>query len=159
MARPKKTTQGGTQSVEKPDKSHCRPKNTSITKILHQKAANPKLTNRQLAKINNVSQQAISQMFQRYGINENYLESFKEHRADILAGIQETVLGTLTVEDIKGASFRDRTVAMGILYDKERLERGQSTSNVATILATNVIEAGKQWTKAPATEAEIVAPD
>jgi hypothetical protein len=35
----------------------------------------------------------------------------------------------------------------GVLYDKERLERGQSTSNVATILATAVIEAGKQWVK------------
>jgi hypothetical protein len=114
--------------VRKADPSKA-PKHTSVAKILNQKALNPSLTHKQIAKANNVSQQAVSQMFARYGIDHNYLESFKTHRADILAGLQETVVGTLSLDDIKGASFRDRTVALGILYDKERLERGQSTSN------------------------------
>ena len=52
-----------------------------------------------------------------------------------------------TEDDINKASVRDRTILLGTIYDKERLERGQSTSNVATILATAVIEAGKQWQK------------
>ena len=75
----------------KPTRKSKAPKNTSVAKILNQKALNPKLTQRQLAQINNVSQAAISQMFKRYGIDENYLEKFKENRADILTGVQESI--------------------------------------------------------------------
>lgn len=154
MGRPKKIPSVGCEDVEK---SRYLPKKTSVAKLLKQKALNPSLSIRELAEINGVSKQAVSQMFQRYGIDEAYLEKFKEHRADLFAGLQDTVLATLTSEDIKGASLKDRTIAFGVLYDKERLERGQSTSNVATILATAVIEAGKQWTKAAVIEAQIVA--
>ena len=31
--------------------------------------------------------------------------------------------------DIEKASLRDKVIAAGVLFDKERLERGQSTSN------------------------------
>jgi len=120
------------------------PKNTPVAKLLEQKALNPSLSIRKLAKINNLSQQAVSQMFKRYGVNENYLESFKEHRADILAGIQETVASTLTEADIKDASVRDRTILLGTLYDKERLERGQSTSN-SHILISAVMAACEDY--------------
>lgn len=68
-------------------------------------------------------------MLIRYGINDKCLESFKKSRADIFAGIQESVAASLSEEDIKKASVRDRTILLGTLYDKERLERGQSTSN------------------------------
>ena len=36
-------------------------------------------------------------------------------------------------EDIKKASPRDKAIIFGTLYDKERLERGQSTVNLASI--------------------------
>lgn len=121
------------------------PKNTPIKKILNHISLNPDATQKEIAEACNVSHQAVSQMLIRYGINDKCLESFKKSRADIFAGIQETVASTLSEGDIKKASVRDRTILLGTLYDKERLERGQSTSNVATILATHVIEAGKQW--------------
>lgn len=105
------------------------PKNTSAVKLLNQMALCPGITQTQLAKAVNVSKQAVSQMLQRYGINANLLESFKTNRADIMAGLQETVAASLTEDDIKKASVRDRTILFGTLYDKERLERGQSTSN------------------------------
>lgn len=109
------------------------PKNSDIAKILAVKAENPKLNNSQLAKIAGISKQALSQMFQRYGIDQERLEEFKASRADIFAGLQETILSTLTCDDIKKASVRDRIIAAATLYDKERLERGQSTSNVSVL--------------------------
>jgi hypothetical protein len=77
---------------------------------------------------------AITQILKRYGIERNLVESFKENRADIFAGIQESVAQSLTDADIKKANLRDRTMLLGVLYDKERLERGQSTSNQSIIL-------------------------
>lgn len=110
------------------------PKNTPVARLLEQKALNPNLSIRQLAKINSVSAASVSEMFKRYGINKEFLESFKKNRADIFAGIQETALSTLTVDDIKKASVRDRTILIGTLYDKERLEKGGQDANQVTIL-------------------------
>ena len=87
-----------------------------------------------MAKSANVSRAAITQTLKRYGIERNMLESFKQNRADIMAGIQETVAASLTEDDIKKASVRDKTILFGTLYDKERLERGQSTSNQSIML-------------------------
>ena len=39
----------------------------------------------------------------------------------------------LSDDDIKKASARDKAIVFGTLYDKERLERGQSTVNLASI--------------------------
>jgi predicted DNA-binding protein YlxM (UPF0122 family) len=124
----------------KPAKSKA-PKNTPIKKILNQISLNPDITQKELAERCNVSRQAVSQMLIRYGIDDKCLESFKKSRADIFAGIQETVAASFTPEDIKKASFKDRVVAMGILYDKERLERGESTQNISVRLASAVLDA------------------
>jgi hypothetical protein len=50
---------------------------------------------------------------------------------DILAGIQDRVLLSITDEDIKRASLLQRTTAVAQLYDKERLELDLSTANVS----------------------------
>jgi hypothetical protein len=109
-----------------------KPKHTSIKKIVNQLALGA--TQAQVAKSVNVSRPAITQILKRYGIERNLVESFKENRADIFAGIQESVAQSLTDADIKKANLRDRTMLLGVLYDKERLERGQSTSNQSIIL-------------------------
>ena len=56
---------------------------------------------------------------------------YKDLRADILAELQRKILGkcdlrTLKIGDAK--DLKDATLAYGILYDKERLERGQATA-------------------------------
>ena len=43
------------------------------------------------------------------------------------------LLSAISDTDIKKASLRDKVIAAGILFDKERLERGQSTSNVSVL--------------------------
>lgn len=62
--------------------------------------------------------------------------SFKDRRADILAAKQQVVLSALNPDKIKEASARDQVIIFGTLYDKERLERGQSTSNAAVVIAS-----------------------
>lgn len=95
------------------------------------------------------SHSAVAERLKPYIQNDEIdLEAFKSNRADLMAMKQAQVLGALTIEDVEKASAKDKALVYGILYDKERLERGQSTSNVATILATAVIAAGRQWKKA-----------
>ena len=45
----------------------------------------------------------------------------------------------ITDEDIKGINPLQRVVAMGILYDKERLESGKSTANINVVEVTGTI--------------------
>ena len=79
----------------------------------------------------NTSIQHVQQVCQRYGINLQATESFRKQRADILSGMQERILHSVDLEAINNASLMQRAATFGILYDKERLERGQSTANVA----------------------------
>jgi hypothetical protein len=55
------------------------------------------------------------------------LKSYKENRADIFAIHQQRVLENVTTEKLQKAQLNTLMPALGILYDKERLERGQST--------------------------------
>ena len=45
--------------------------------------------------------------------------------------MQERILHSVDLDAINSASLMQRAATFGILYDKERLERGQSTANVA----------------------------
>ncbi len=49
----------------------------------------------------------------------------------MLAEYQRKIIKSITASDIKEAKLKDRVVAFGVLYDKERLERGLSTENIA----------------------------
>jgi hypothetical protein len=117
-----------TSNKPTPDK---RPKNTPIDVVIDQIARNPNLTTMELGKLNGVDHSAVVRLLQRHGITRERVEDYKTGRADLLAGLQETVLASITGDDIKKASLRDKVIAMATLYDKERLERGQSTQNAS----------------------------
>jgi len=59
------------------------------------------------------------------------VQAYKNNRADVFAGKQAELLNALTSKKQKDMSGLQAVTALGILYDKERLERGQSTSNIA----------------------------
>ncbi len=77
------------------------------------------------------SKQSISKRLQRLNIQPNGLQQYKKNRADLLAYYQLQLLNALTPADIKKMNPVQRITCFGILYDKERLERGQSTENIA----------------------------
>lgn len=110
-----------------------RAKNTPITKLLDQVKRCPAITTRELGKLNDVSHAAVVRLFQRHNIDRQRTDDYKGNRADFLAGLQEKVLASITENDLEKASLRDKVISMGVLFDKERLERGQSTVNLASI--------------------------
>ena len=89
-----------------------------------------------IAEIVGVQPNAASYALKRYNVQQNVedLEQFKQHRAEIFAGKQAQILESIDNEDIKKAGLKDRMMALGIIYDKERLERGKSTQNMAGFL-------------------------
>lgn len=126
-----------TEAPQKPpiDRSH---KNVPITKVVDQLERNPGITYRELGKLNDTSHVAMIKLLSRHGITRENVEEYKTGRADLLAGLQERMLAAITEEDLTKASLRDKIISTGVLYDKERLERGQSTVNAATVISLSV---------------------
>lgn len=102
--------------------------------IIEIKTKHPDLSSVEIGKMVGCDHSNVIRTLQRYGIDKAETEDYKSHRADILAGIQVKLLKSITDEDIKGMPVGQRFMGYGILYDKERLERGQSTSNESIIV-------------------------
>jgi hypothetical protein len=101
--------------------------------IVKAKRDNPTLTTREIGKLTDCDHSHVVRVLSRYGIESKEVQDYKDHRADIFSGIQNKILKSVTEEDIQKASLQVKAMAFGVLYDKERLERGQSTENVSII--------------------------
>jgi hypothetical protein len=100
--------------------------------IIHLKKQNPRATATAIAKLAGADISYTIQVMQRYGLIAQNVNDYKQHRADILAGLQNRLLESITPEDIQKAPVGSRVLAVAQLYDKERLERNQSTANIST---------------------------
>ena len=89
------------------------------------------LTFAQIGKLMNCTRQAAHKAFQGIATEFRGVEKFKDIRADLFAMFQKKLLYSLTSKDIKSMAAGSRITAAAILYDKERLERDKSTSNVS----------------------------
>ena len=85
----------------------------------------------QIASICHVTKGAISRRLSKTDEAIRMTDAFCEDRANILAWYQQRILRHLTEAKLRKASARDLVISMGVLFDKERLQRGQSTSNIA----------------------------
>lgn len=95
---------------------------------------NHHLSYSQIAAIQGVTPQAIhGKIKDLLPIPETQV--FIDHRADILAHTQLRLLSELDDERLKKAPAGSLVLAACQLYDKERLERGMSTQNLASIHA------------------------
>lgn len=103
----------------------------------------------EVAKKHGVYPSSIHRLRNRYGGLKETVAEFVKNRADILAENQELglqiskmVLKSMASEEAINALDPRQKIALltaantgvGILYDKERLERGQSTANVQSLL-------------------------
>ena len=93
----------------------------------------------QIAKIQGVSKQAVHKRLQAFLPNDS-TELYKNNKADILATAQLKIITQIDQPRLKKAGLRDLVVSAGILYDKERLERGQSTHNVSYNVITDQLK-------------------
>ncbi len=108
----------------------------SLTIKMHQGG----MSNSQIAEVQGCDISNITRTLQRYGCITNVIEDYKANRADILAGLQERLISNITPEDVKKAPLGSKVLAVAQLYDKERLERGLSTSNIDSHVVTAKIE-------------------
>ena len=95
---------------------------------------NHHLSYKAIAAIQGVTPQAV------HGKIKNLLpipetQVFMDNRADILAHTQLRLLSELDDDRLKKAPVGSLVLAACQLYDKERLERGMSTANLASLTA------------------------
>ena len=88
------------------------------------------LTLKQISVILGCSEANVHKRLKGFAPVQVKIDRYKRHRADLLTLTQATLHDSITPAVINEASLLQRTTALGILYDKERLERGQSTANV-----------------------------
>ena len=87
----------------------------------------------QIGRLLGVSKQAVHQVFEKHGFDAGTVERFRKDRGVILADLQRRLLKSMTDEAINKMAPRDRMVALGISFDKERLEVGQSSFNLSNL--------------------------
>ena len=104
-----------------------------IAKMLKLKLDHPNLSYEKIGKLLGCTKANVIQRLRPYKDEIESLPAFKKNRGDILAIVQNKLLNSISLDDIKGASLLQKVTAMGVLYDKERLETGQSTSNTSVL--------------------------
>lgn len=141
-------TKAGTQELQPtedlPNVSSA-PKGISDEEILDLKLKG--FTHQRIADILGCNKSNITHRLGKYRTELEGLEGFKKNRADIFALHQIRALANVTDAKLKGAPLRDIIVATGILYDKERQERGQSENkNSISIILNLAHEANEKQT-------------
>jgi len=112
-------------------------KNIPIESILEYKARG--LDSVEIAKLLGCDKSNIIKRLQHHNDKIASLPDYKKHKADVLALKQREILNNITPDKLNDASGLQLTTMFGILYDKERLERGQSTENVLVHELSNKI--------------------
>jgi len=84
----------------------------------------------QIAKIVGCSKPNIVQRLHRACLSLDLTDRYRKNRAEVLGNLQRRISQSITDADLTKAGLRDKVISMGVLYDKERLETGQSTQNI-----------------------------
>ena len=121
------------QETSSPDMSKYVPKDIPIESIIEYKRKG--MTTREIGKLVGCTHSNIVKRLQSVSDDLDTLDSYKFHRADILAFNGRKLLNHITDDKLKKAPVGSLVLAACQLYDKERLERGQSTHNIANIHA------------------------
>lgn len=111
-----------------PAKSKPGPKGIPIGLLVEYSAIG--LTDSEIAKLVGCHRSSVSQQLRPHREALKNLDTFKNRRADIMALLGRQLLYSLSESDIKAMPPGSRVLAYCQLYDKERLERNQSTENV-----------------------------
>ena len=112
-----------------PDTTKHRAKGIDWVEVLNLKQKG--LSHAQIGTLLDCSRQNVDYLVKNYGQELAMVETYKKNRADLLASKQSQLLTALTPEKIDKMAGRDLVVSLGILQDKERLEKNQSTTNVS----------------------------
>lgn len=89
---------------------------------------------RKIQEATDVSLGTISNVVREFEVNKPLVDSYKKNRADILAHDQMIYRSHITEEKLKKTCPRDLEWMRAVAYDKERIERGESTENIHVII-------------------------
>ena len=104
-------------------------KNKAIIALAKRK---PELSQRELAKEVGVARNTVAKALAKVSDYKEEIELFRKQRGDILDEKQALILRAIDSKKVSEAKLRDLTVSLGIIFDKNRLERGLSTSNISS---------------------------
>lgn len=110
-----------------------------------------------IAQHQGVAPSTVFRFLQQTTPERHALERFKKERGDVFArlaakslDLQERIVDTFDDAVVnalpvhqKGSLLHTLGISAGILFDKERLERGQSTNNIS-VLGRMIVEAEKR---------------
>jgi len=102
-------------------------------KIIEINQSHPTLNKNEIAAVAGCDHAHVVRTLQTYGIVKEEVDNYISNRAAIFAGIQHRLISSLTDADIKKTPLGSRVLAVAQLYDKERLETGKTTSNLAIV--------------------------
>lgn len=129
-----------TQPLEKTDRKNG--KCPGLTLLLSHLQAG--LLPADIAKMYGVTIEAVKYNVKKHGIDLKAFRSWKETKADALSFVQNKVVES-ALEKIPDTGFRDLITGFGVLNNAERLERGQTTSNLnLSSMAQSLAELEKQ---------------
>ena len=122
-----------TEALETTDKPQLHkspgPKNIPIETLLELRKKN--LSYSQIASILNIHPKSVQKRLTPILQDIELTEKYSRNRVDILQYKQRQVLQYITPAKLAKESPSRLAVAYGILFDKERLESGKSTQNIA----------------------------
>ncbi len=119
-----------------PDKP-TKPKGIPIERLLELKDKN--LSRADMATILGCSKTNVTNRLAGYKSTIKGIDTFKKHKADVLAHLQMETINHITSDKQKDSSATQLVTQLAILIDKERLLRGESSVNmsVATLIETH----------------------
>jgi len=91
------------------------------------------LTHDEISKVFGVNRVSVTNMVARLGLNREKRDpqAFKAVMEDEMLIRMERILENLTPDKMTKATLSQLVMAFGVLFDKVRLHRGESTANVA----------------------------
>lgn len=99
------------------------------------------LNDTEIAQLVGRAKQTVNERLKEFRASMGNFKTYKNARADIFAIMGRELLYSLTPSEIKSMPPASRITCAAILYDKERLERGQSTEIITYQDITNDIKA------------------
>jgi len=88
----------------------------------------------EIAKNTGLSQTKVSNILRYMETNKKEIDTFRDAKADIFAAEQLAYLSHITEDKLEGTSAKDLVQMAKLAYEKERIELGESTENVAVVV-------------------------
>lgn len=122
------------ETIKKKYKPRTRRPTELQKKIIDIKQTHPSLNKNEIASIAGCDHAHVIRTLQNYGLIKDDVDDFVNNRAAVFAGMQHRLLKSITDADIQKTPVGSRILATAQLYDKERLEVGKTTSNIAQVI-------------------------